>query len=186
MRFISAVVTAFVFFLSGCASTSQGVSSDYRLDTQGDKGAVVLAVRLDDRCGTRMSTFKLDYRKTGTGEYVGGYFLLNNMLIRNDFKDPAGFFYVRELPAGQYKFTSISDGASLWSHSILQPTIKFDVAAGKAQYLGEVAVTFECKNPGAITPTITINDERKRDGELFDARMKNITSKVLIYSIMHR
>jgi len=163
-----------------------GVSSDYRLDTQSDKGLVVLAVRLDNRCGgSRMSTFQLEYRKSGTGEYAG-FFLLNNMLIRNDFKDPAGFFYVRELPAGQYQFTGISDAASRWLDSILKQPIKFDVAGGKTHYLGEASVTFECKKPRVLTHTIAINDERKRDGELFDARMKNITSKVLISSIMHR
>lgn len=186
MRYISITMMALVLILSGCASTSQGVSSDYRLAKQGDKGLVVLAVRLDNRCGARGSTFQLEYRNSGTEEYSGGFFLLNNMLIRDDFKDPAGFFYVRELPAGQYQFTGISDAASFWSNSFLKQPIKFDVAAGKAQYLGEAAVTFECKNPKSLTHTIAINDERKRDGELFDARMVNLSSKDLTYSIMHK
>ena len=185
MRYISVAVMALMLFLSGCASTSQGVSSDYRLDAQGDKGLAVLAVRLDNRCGARMSTFELQYRKSGTGEYAG-FFLLNNMLLRNDYKDPAGFFYIRELPTGEYVFTGISDAASAWSDGILQTPIKFVVAAGKSQYLGEVTVTFECKNPGQITTGIAIKDERKRDGELFDARMTNLSSKDFIYSIMHK
>lgn len=184
MRHIIYIMIALMPFLSGC-STSMGVAGDYRLNAQGNKGLAVLSVRLDDQCGTGMDTFSLTYSNSETRDGPR-FFILKDMFLKNDFENPPGFFFVSELPAGKYAVTRVMAMSPGWSGGAIQPPMTFRVEAGKAQYLGEVDVTFDCKSHDGLVPTIVIKDERQRDAGLFAARMTNLSAKDLEYSIMHR
>lgn len=185
MRYIIYLTIALMPFLSGCSTTNMGVAGDYRLNAQGDKGLAVLSVRLDDQCGTGINTFQIDYSRPGTSDYPR-FFLLKDMFVKNDFENPPGFFYVQELPAGQYAFTEISEVSPGMRQGAIQPPMTFRVDAGKAQYLGEMNVTFTCKDRDPFLATVMIKDERQRDAGLFAARMTKLSAKDLEYSIMHR
>ena len=169
---------------AGCASTTQGVKEDFAFEPGGQTGLVVLSTRITDACSSGMVPVNLNYARDTNDEH--GILLLKNFLIKNDFHDPDGFFYIRALPAGRYSFYKIEmPGTILHGGHIAEP-LRFEVKAGVTHYLGEVTVNVpRCTEKGVLPePTVTVRDERDRDRKLFDARMKSLSSKDFQYAIL--
>ncbi len=179
-------VLLLLLLVSGCASTTQGVDSGHRLNAASGNGLIAIAARMTDHCGKILNSYSLEFRQVQDGNYIGS-FQLHNMLIKSDYENPDGYFYTRELPGGEYMIIGIADNAGGRFGGFIKPAVKFNVAPGKAQYLGEVTLDLpECKGDELPDPEISIKDEFDRDARLFDARMKNLSSKDLTVSIMKR
>lgn len=184
MRYIKILLLALI--VSGCASTTQGVDSDHHLNAGGGNGLIVIATRMSDHCGKVLNSYSLDFRQYRGGDYIGS-FQLHNIFLKSDFENPDGYFYVRELPAGEYMIIGISDNAAVRFGGFIKPTLKFSVVPGKAQYLGEVTLNISaCKGDDLPDPEITIKNEFERDAKLFDARMENLSSEDLTVTIMQQ
>ncbi len=60
----------------------------------------MLSTRINDGCGKVMNPVNLNSSQENGKTH--GLFLLKNFLIKPDFEKPNGYFYIRELPAGNY------------------------------------------------------------------------------------
>lgn len=179
--------------MTGCASTGQGVREDFALQPGSDTGLVVLSTRLIDDCaqvlapGERMAAINLNY--LGTNGKGAGFFILKNFLMSNDFKNPDGYFYIRDLPAGSYKLYGFERAGVSFdrSHGDFDKPLTFQVKAGAVRYLGEVTVHIgKCEDKMKIAQraVFEVSDQRQRDAALFDARMKRLNSKSFEYAIL--
>lgn len=178
-------VLAALVVLSGCASTSQGVKKDFAFQPGSETGLVVLSTRINDNCGKVMNPVNINYSQVNGKTH--GLFLLKNFLIKPDFEDPKGYFYIRALPAGQYALDMVDMPGTVLASAILSPPLRFDVKPGVVRYLGELTVSLEaCDGKKEVPqPKLAITDQHERDGKLFDARMTSLSSKSFERAILH-
>ena len=185
----SFVVVFFLVMLSGCAATSPSVNEEYVFTPTTHKGLVVVSTRLVDECTPslrmidRHAELNLVFRGPAPGNRVG-YFIMRNPLAAADFTNPEGYFYIHELAAGHYDFTYFNRFVEKNYNGSIRKPMGFDVKAGKVQYLGEVTLHIDkCKSlEEKQTGSLTVRDQRRRDGKLFDERMKKLSSRSFIYS----
>lgn len=108
-------------------------------------------------------------------------FMLENSFMSNDFENPPGYFQMIKLPAGKYTFTTLNKTGVMEGNLSLQRfNMSFTVIPGKVHYLGEIHGDI----PDCNTVKISIKDERKRDGKLFDKKMKRLGSSDFDHQIL--
>jgi len=184
MRIMSLLVPMLI--LSGCAINK--VHEDFSLQPNTDEGMIVLSTRTDSRCGSSgfLGTAGISFNAVEHGEVIynlwapDGIGLLHSP-TEYDFSDPPGYFYARPVKAGDYRFGKLSKavgGPVLVSTRGLD--MDFHVEAGKIYYLGEIFVSI----PDCSGYSVRINDQRQRDGLLFNKKMKKLNSSMFEYQIL--
>lgn len=167
-----------VLLLGGCAVTP--VDEDYSFEPDAKEGIVVLSARVNDKCGGSMNSAQVNYEGIVGRSLERGSFLLTNALLTHHFENPPGFYHLRRLPAGEYRFTKLiktsTKGSFNAEHDI---NILFTIAPGKVHYLGEMYVDI----PTCGNFSVRFNDQRQRDGALFDKHMKKLNSRMFEYQI---
>lgn len=92
-------LTAFLL-VSGCATTTHGVSSDYTFTEDGTTGLVAYSTRLDDHCGAAMRLAALRVEGATAHRHVRRELIVANPLVKQDFEDPPGYFICAAVGGG--------------------------------------------------------------------------------------
>lgn len=176
------IITLFaaLSLLSGCAGGLK-VSDDYTFGAKGNEGIIVASTRTDDKCRGFSNSSSIGFQgDASTGNKAAGFFL-ENSFMKNDFNNPPGYFQMIKLPAGTYTFNRLyKTGVMEGSLPLDQFKISFTVKPGKVHYLGEIHGDI----PDCNTVVMTVKDQRKRDGMLFDKKMKRLKSSDFDYQIL--
>jgi hypothetical protein len=156
------------------------VGEDYAFEPGSKEGIVVMSTRVNHKCGGGINVANIDYEGIVGQDIERGMFMLTNAMVGHDFENPPGYYHMRKLPAGEYRFTKMTAASTKGVFKALNDLdILFTVAPGKVCYLGEFYVDI----PNCSNFTIRFNDQRQRDGALFDKRMKKLNSRMFVYQI---
>jgi hypothetical protein len=174
MRLIT--LTLAVLMLGGCAATR--ISDDYAFEPGTDEALLVASTRIDDKCGGSMSTVVLAYETLVKNDVETGGFVFTNPLLTHDFTNPPGYFDIRRVKAGEYRLTKLTKTSMAGRRDGQRDlNIQFRVDPGRIYYLGEMYVDM----PDCSSFSLRFNDQRQRDGALFDRRMKRLKSRDFLY-----
>ncbi len=165
--------------LSGC--TIVRVSEDFTFEPGADQGIIVLSTRIDDRCGGNINTDSISFEGLTHDGVQRGLFTLVSPAVPQDFADPPGTFIAWKLKAGQYRMVQFLKTSTLGTfQSNKELDMLFDVVAGKIRYLGEVYIIL----PNCSRLSIRINDQRQRDGAMFDKKLTHLNSRMFEYQFL--
>lgn len=167
----------FALILQGCATTPP---TSYAFKPGGNEGVVVLSARSADNCGGGMVSATFGYEGLVGNDIERGFFLFSNSLTKPEFADPPGYFHVRPLKAGLYRLTTFQRTSTAGTIQSEDWDVRFRVQPGKVVYLGELVASFD----GCRRVAITVNDERQRDGALFDQKMKTLRASAFEYQLL--
>ena len=172
-------LTLFIGFVylgagSGCSSTSQGVSADYKFEPNDSHGIIVVSTRWvssTKRPGFAPHINRIPARNLD--EKMGTVLNVHNAFIEADFQNPPGYFYVMKFDAGTYEISS----------NEVKKNIRFEVTPGKVTYIGELEFSnvLGCLdyNVKGCEPNIysyvvyKIRNEWPRDEQLLRKRLKH-------------
>ena len=161
-RIVGLVALALVS--TSCRSMLE-VHESYRFEEHPRMGLVVVSTRIKSECGTGAAV-EFESTKGDPGSIV-----FDNSMVEPDFKDPTGYFWVMQLPAGRYKFHKLQLGARYSSRAPINAG--FTVTEGQTTYLGELRMEVQ----GCQRYDLRVLDRwEDRDAQLFGARMKNVTA----------
>lgn len=169
------IVLALIVLLNGCVA----VPSGYSFTPTSSDGVVVLSTRLADDCGGSLVTAMINYEGLVDNRIERGWFLMAHGMIKPEFADPPGYFHVRPLRAGTYRFTTFRRTSTKGTFESDDWDVRFRVEPGETIYLGEVHATLD----GCWRVNMEVNDERSRDGTLFDQKMKTLKSSAFEYRL---
>jgi hypothetical protein len=162
--------------LQGCATVPRG----YEFKPGKDEGMVVLSTRSADHCGGSMVSATFNYEGLVGSDIKRGLFLFANVLPKPDFVDPPGYFHARLLQAGEYRLTTFQRTSTAGTIQSDDWDVRFRVQPGEVVYLGELVATFE----GCRHVAIAVNDERQRDGALFDRKMSRLRASSFEHQLL--
>lgn len=154
--------------LSGCAMPVYRMGGSYQFDADKNEGVVVASIRVQQKACPgnlgRVWVEGLNTRRLGEWSWIAvGPF------TKNDFENPPGSVHILRMPADQWRFAKFMYGHFEWNNLDLLFTVK----PGVVTYLGEINIDMvSCSRF-----TMTVKDERVRDGALFDAHMKHMSSR---------
>jgi hypothetical protein len=163
------IYLALVSLLFCSCRSMHTVEGEYRFEQNPGKGLVVISTRIDSNCGV-IKGGTIEFQAISSGEK--SLFLLDNPFIGNDFTNPPGYFWVRSLPAGDYRLARVTIAQTA---SVNPLNMVFSVREGKAVYLGE----FNIRVPDCKGFTYRIKDEWERDARLLSERIKNLRAEDL-------
>lgn len=174
----------FISILSGCAVYK--VHENFHLGTGSDESIIVLSTRTQDRCGGLFVTSGLTFYPIVHGEIKQTIWAQDGIALIHgptdyDFTDPPGYFYARPIKAGDYRLDGFSKavyGGTYNSKKSLN--MDFHIEPGRVYYLGEIYIDI----PDCTRYVIRVNDQRQRDGLLFNKKMKNLNSSMFEYQIL--
>ncbi|KPJ91386.1 MAG: hypothetical protein AMS18_08800 [Gemmatimonas sp. SG8_17] len=158
--------------ITGCSSTSQGVSADFEFTPDDSHGLMVVSTRWISP--TKRPGFGPHVRRNparNLDEKMGTVLNVHNAFIEPDFTNPPGYFYVMKFKPGTYEIIS----------NELKENLRFEVEAGKAVYIGELefrqvlgCLDFNAKGcvPDVYSHVVyTVRDEWERDEPLLRKRL---------------
>ena len=158
--------------ITGCSSTSQGVSQDFEFTPDDGHGLMVVSTRWISP--TKRPGFAPHVRRNparNLGEKMGLPLNVHNAFIEPDFTDPPGYLYVMKFKPGTYEIIS----------NELKKNLRFEVEAGKAVYIGELefrqvlgCLDFHAEGcvPDVYSHVVyTIRDEWTRDEQMLRQRL---------------
>lgn len=149
------------------------------LPANGDEAMIVFSTRVNDTCGgVVMLMLGVDALQGNRLSHVP--IQLVNSFLKKDFSDPPVMFYTLKFKAGDLRFTKITrTGTKAGFQSEREINIQMHVEPGKVYYLGELYVDLNC---GSFS--LRVNDQRQRDGALFDQRMTTLSSSLFEHRLL--
>jgi hypothetical protein len=182
-----AVMSLLVCAACGTARNSvSDVKPDYSFAKRPGSGLIVLSTRFSSACERdKHQAIELHYVDDSYTHKSGGVVPVQDWHREPDLQDPAGYFVVRELRAGQHFFYNELVVGGLSNYEIKGLSIRnltpFTVEEGKATYLGEIQLE---RTDCGQSVKARLTDQWERDSKLFEARMKNLSSKQVVKKLL--
>jgi hypothetical protein len=141
-------------------------------------GAVVVALRIEDKCPSSVSTSMLSFEGILTnGKTTGGQWPIASISVSKHYETPPGRLVTQRLPVGQYRLTNFwrtSTGQHVQTAKDLD--MYFEIKPGVVSYLGEVLFRItDC-----TTYEVHVKDEQVRDARMFDERIDDMESSTIV------
>lgn len=176
-----------ITLLLGCSSASQNVRQDFVFQNNVDTGLMVIATRLkpNKECVKALDTLALYYKRFNPEQPIeSGSILINNMILSTDFQNPDGYFYIKELKPGRYRFTSLTYMGPGYMSAIFGGH-EFVIRPHQVNYLGEVTINVDrCgHNFGETHATITFKNMISRDSRMFKERVPGVKPKLVYQKV---
>lgn len=179
------ILTALIA-ISGCSTTSQGVDRDYSFTENPNSGLYSFSTRWNLECEhSAMLPPLAQAHITGVEDNM---FLLDNLLISSDFKNPPGYFYIKGGKPGDYNVKWVGlrlDGEDYTLY--FEKPLQFKVVKGEVRYLGEL--TINVSNCGtkmvgdmalpSADMKVTIKDMWPRDSKYLSERLDGADSMTI-------
>jgi hypothetical protein len=161
--------------LIGCGTAN--IRDDYKLDTASGEGLVIGSITYDGA----MAEYRINYEREGGGtrNYFSAGAAMYPAMPRNDFPTNSfrGALFSSALPAGRYLIRkSSTSGGMVNSHSTNPETIAFEVAPGKATYLGNFHFVPVRRFNILIGAKVIHLDQLARDQSVFHKRYPALTN----------
>lgn len=179
------IISIFIFIsiLSSCAVGSR-ISGNYKFDENSSNGLIAVSSRLNEKCDS-ITLFNSDiYNVKSPGN--GTPLIVKNNFLSPDFDNPTGYFFVLELPKGEYAIADVfvmgelektelqPEGSFGIAHSAEKLNIRFQVKPNVVSYIGEIEFT---TNNNCSKFSTRISNKWSRDTRLFKSRVTNIDPK---------
>lgn len=176
----------YVLIITGCSSLpTHSIDGDYQFKQ--DKGLLVISLANDYKC--KPKPYGLNVFISSPDEKLS--FAMVSFVKSVDFNSPDGYFYVREMNPGPYKINQfmILDSGNLldnnkpmdyqWPNNSVAT---FNIAAGKATYVGQYIISDDCGNKDWFTQRVS--NEWERDKGILLSKMPNIDLNNVTIDVM--